>query len=424
MPMRFYTVAQLGPKRSYTPEGFLVCHDVPIARTGVQMYTSDEIQVPSPNGVVQVFRDADEVFHPDTIASFEGKPFTVGHPDEFVSPDNWSDYGAGHLQNVRRGSGQFEDMLVADIVVKRRDAIRKITLDGWREMSCGYDAEYEAIEGQPGKARQSHIRGNHGALVKFARGGRRCAIQDEDTMMDKKATWWERITGAAQTKDADALRELLAEEGTNKSVQTADAAGLAAVVGLLGEMRAESKATFDAMSARLDKLEKPVSTKDGGPGDGDDDEDDNMLLAKGGAKPTNDGAKVYTGDELTAVIARAEILAPGLSIPTTDAANLKAPGAQVATLQRKALAGALADPEKGVSVRAVLGTRTVDSLTGDALDAVFTGAAELVRLQNNNALQSGALGRRTVDTGSKKQQSPAEINAKSKEFWSGRQAAG
>jgi hypothetical protein len=47
---------------------------------------------------------------------------------------------------------------------------------GLREVSCGYDAQYEQIE--KGKGRQRDIIGNHVALVTKGRAGSRCTIQD------------------------------------------------------------------------------------------------------------------------------------------------------------------------------------------------------------------------------------------------------
>ena len=40
---RYYTVSKLGPKRSLTPEGYLLCQDVPVARTGEMLYAEGEL---------------------------------------------------------------------------------------------------------------------------------------------------------------------------------------------------------------------------------------------------------------------------------------------------------------------------------------------------------------------------------------------
>ncbi len=45
MTTRFYTVASLSPKRHMTPEGFLICEDVPVARIGEQIYGPDETPI-------------------------------------------------------------------------------------------------------------------------------------------------------------------------------------------------------------------------------------------------------------------------------------------------------------------------------------------------------------------------------------------
>ena len=78
--------------------------------------------------------------------------------------------------------------MLADLIVKDESAIQLIE-DGLREVSCGYDAEYEQTE--PGKAEQVDITGNHVALVPKGRAGNRCAIGDRDTMANQKKNWVE-----------------------------------------------------------------------------------------------------------------------------------------------------------------------------------------------------------------------------------------
>ena len=40
--MKLYTTERLSPRKERTPEGFLVCYDVPIARMGYQKYLPQE----------------------------------------------------------------------------------------------------------------------------------------------------------------------------------------------------------------------------------------------------------------------------------------------------------------------------------------------------------------------------------------------
>ena len=99
-----------------TPEGFLICHNVPLARTGVQQYLGSEVEKPDQE-IVDVYRNDAEVFAPATLASFEGKPVTDEHPSRFLEPTNATAYARGTCQNVRRGSGDESDLVIADLVI-------------------------------------------------------------------------------------------------------------------------------------------------------------------------------------------------------------------------------------------------------------------------------------------------------------------
>ncbi|MDR3488802.1 MAG: DUF2213 domain-containing protein [Bradyrhizobium sp.] len=175
--MRFYTASKLGSKRTITPEGFLVCLDVPIARTGEMIYAPQELPglKPGKDGLIRVRRDPDEVFKPEALASFVGKPTTNDHPPEMVRPSNFRRFTTGCGQNLRQGDGDQSDLVLADLMWWDPQAIKDIN-DGKDEISNGYDAEYEEIE--PGIYRQLNITGNHIALVSEARCGPRCSIGD------------------------------------------------------------------------------------------------------------------------------------------------------------------------------------------------------------------------------------------------------
>jgi hypothetical protein len=232
--MQYHTVETIGPKRSRTAHGFMLCQDVPIARTGMQLYGPDETPIRAGAAdVVRIERDAEEVFHPDCIASLQGVPIVNEHPtDEFggradVTIDNWRDLAVGHVLNPRRGLGADDDVLIADLLFTDADAIGLINA-GKRELSCGYDAEYDELG--PGHGRQRAIRCNHVALVERGRCGARCSIGDhdlvgitecqiteqpdatEDRAMRKGLTWADRIRAAFKARDADALENVLGEE--------------------------------------------------------------------------------------------------------------------------------------------------------------------------------------------------------------------
>ena len=175
--MRWHTVETLGDKQGLTPEGFLLCRDVPIARTGTQIYHATEIPglVPNQDGLLRIEREASEVFHPDSIASFEGKPIVNDHPMEDVTPANWKDLAIGHVSNVRRGNGADGDVLLADMLFTDQEGI-DLVRSGKRAVSVGYDAHYSQLDAGYGK--QSNITCNHVALVDVGRCGARCTIGD------------------------------------------------------------------------------------------------------------------------------------------------------------------------------------------------------------------------------------------------------
>lgn len=173
-----YYASRISDNMAKMPEGFLICYNVPIGRTGNYKYLDSEVGEGSSNMVVDVFRTDDELFTPESIASFEGKAFTDDHPLEDVTADNWSQYSKGEVTNVRRGTGEFEDCLVADIIVRDPIVMSEIENGTKREVSSGYTCDYVKING---KLYQQHIRGNHVALVRAGRAGHRVAIKDEKT---------------------------------------------------------------------------------------------------------------------------------------------------------------------------------------------------------------------------------------------------
>jgi hypothetical protein len=168
---------QIGPKRFKTPQGYLLCVGVPIARTGTMMYGSGEIPVEAgDDGLIWITRDADALFDDETIASFNGMPVTDEHPPgNDVNPENWEKFCKGMTFNARRGEGDDEDVILADLLITNKQLIEEVE-NGKREVSAGYDANYEQLD--KGVGRQSSIIGNHVALVEKGRCGPRCAIGD------------------------------------------------------------------------------------------------------------------------------------------------------------------------------------------------------------------------------------------------------
>lgn len=174
----FYSVEQLGPQQSITPEGFLVVKSVPLARTGKQLYSDKEIPIKGDaQGKIIIDREPEEVFRPQTIASLQGKPITLDHPAEDVNVENYHDLAVGHVLNPRRGTGVFDHLLIGDLLIHDKKAIEAIRNKLLREVSVGYRASYQ--ETGDARGRQTDILCNHLALVKDGRCGPTCRIGDK-----------------------------------------------------------------------------------------------------------------------------------------------------------------------------------------------------------------------------------------------------
>ncbi len=155
------------------PEGYLLCLNVPVARTGIQEYLPEELGLTG-SSLIPVYRPENEVFSPETIASFEGMPVTNDHPPDGVDVSNIRALQKGHAHNVRRGSGEESDLLLADLIITDPVLIDLI-LSGKREISCGYTYELCEVDEQ---YIQRKIRGNHMAVVDAGRAGPRVSIKD------------------------------------------------------------------------------------------------------------------------------------------------------------------------------------------------------------------------------------------------------
>ena len=208
------------------PEGYLLCLNVPVARTGTQDYLPEELGLSSGSAVIPVLRPEAEVFSPETIASFEGMPVTNDHPPEGVDIGNIRALQKGHAHNIRRGSGEESDLLLADLIITDPALIDLILEDGKREISCGYT--YELCE-ENGQYIQRKIRGNHVAVVDAGRAGPRVSIKDKKPIFERsthpmKKSLVKKLVRMAKDGDPEAIEavaELLEEASETEVIETA-----------------------------------------------------------------------------------------------------------------------------------------------------------------------------------------------------------
>ncbi|MFT0177117.1 DUF2213 domain-containing protein [Acinetobacter baumannii] len=417
----FYTTGQLGRTRETTPEGYLLCRDVPLARIGKLLYADGEVPVTADNsGLIIIERGEDILFDPRTIASFEGKPVTNDHPKGWVTPENWKKLSNGTAHDVRRGEDEDSDCLVADLLITDKDMIDAV-MKGKVEISLGYDADYTEIS--VGKGIQTNIFGNHIALVKKGRCGSRCKIGD--SFMPKQSKGWlESLRKAKRTID-EALEKAKStdEEDVETEDDEEDDDGKTTDAAINRELLKALKtvqATVQTFDERLSSLEKK-KTKDSQSETEDDDEEDDgkgketeddILEAEQAQKLSEQGIQNHTGDSLQEVLSRAEVLVPGFKMPTFDSANN---GQAVLNTKRNVLkqAYATADGQK-VLTPFVGATPNFDTMPAYTVDAAFIGASELIKQQNNAAgVRSGIS---TRDFG-RAPMTPAEMNKRNREYW-------
>ena len=286
--MLAYYGDRISPHMTDTPEGFLICHDVPIARTGPQDYLAREMMLDGdPERIVTVQRYPEDVFEAATLASFEGKPITDGHPPENVGPENYVAYTKGHVQNVRR-SGEY---IVADLYINDANLANEVRNNVKREVSCGYLCNY--VPDGAGY-RQSNIRGNHVAVVPKGRAGSTVAIQDTAPEAEKGGNkhmneFWKSVLHAFGMAAKDASPEEL-----GKMVETTATALDAELAEQAPEAApAESKPAEDEMvekapkgddlGSKLDRIISMLEAKSRG-GEGEhrlhDESDLDEMIAK------------------------------------------------------------------------------------------------------------------------------------------------
>lgn len=386
--MQYFFTTRLGNTRFEMADGSLLCKDVPIARTGAQVYDESELEglIGDEDGEIVVTRDADEVFRPETLASFEGMAFTLGHPKDMVNPGNWKDYAHGHIQNVRRGTGDQSDLMLGDIHIKTAEAIQQV-MNGLEQISMGYDADYE--QKGPGQARQHSIIGNHCAGVPNGRAGIRCSIGDSNTMAKTKQGWLTQLKRAIKTNDSATMEELVENAPTeliepeldlpralNITINPAqplppnkELGGLTTDEGENGgaQTNSELEAKVDALALLVQQLINPASTATV---DSDDPEEKEEKT-----RATTDAA-YHQG-----VVARAELILPGVKLPE---------GGKLAAFKRSTMDAAFKTPEGKSLLTPLVGTSPdFAKMPKATLDAVFVSASEIAKARNSAPATTG-----------------------------------
>lgn len=165
--MKALITCQLSKHRYIDNHGYLICTDCIMARTGKQTYTRDECFGDGDYTEIEVDRTPEEVFNPETLASFENAPITIEHPDQNVTPDNYNSLSVGTIRDVKKGTYNDQEVMVCTAVITDAEAIELVKSNALSNLSCGYECDVNDGD----HPCQTHIRGNHVALCEIPRAG-------------------------------------------------------------------------------------------------------------------------------------------------------------------------------------------------------------------------------------------------------------
>ena len=271
-----------------TTDGYLV-GNVACAKVGVQTYHGSEVGGGS--GLINVYRDESEVFALDSLASFVGKPVTNDHPPVEVKASNWKQFAVGSI-----GEGVLRDGEHIKVPVTLMDAETiKAVQNGKREISMGYTAELEWVDGVTAdgtayQAKQKNIRINHLAIVDKGRAGATCRFGD--------ALWGDTSPNNNTGEKPVATRTVMVD---GLPIETTDN-GAVAIEKLQQDKAAAEKSLLDAQAL----YDSKIADKD-------------AQLAAKDAEIDALKAKQLTDAEIDAkVAARSELIATAKAIHDAD----------------------------------------------------------------------------------------------------------
>lgn len=245
-----------------TPQGYVIT-TATITRAGPIEYYGHELGLTGSdaNKKITVVRTLDELSKPETLASFNGLPFTITHPDDGeVTAADHKDKASGHIANTRIEGGE----VVCDVFLTDAAGIETLEETGIREVSVGY--EPAELEERGGKFYHINIRGNHVAGVAAGRYGPQCKLNDKKgkPMFEKLADALAFLKGK-KLKDAEGVA-LTADELVGMI-----AALEKALEELQGQGTEEATAKAQEVLAQLADLKKQLEGATSTPAPNDED---------------------------------------------------------------------------------------------------------------------------------------------------------
>ena len=393
-----YADEQISAHISVTPEGYLLCENVRMARIGDYEYEARDIPMAEPdgNGKVIAIRKPEDVFKPEAIASFEGKPVTVEHPPELLNSSTWKRYSVGVIQNPR-ASG---DYLEADLLVTDEQAIKQIQERGLKNLSCGYTSKLELLG--KGKVKQTEIKGNHVALVEHPRAGKECAIIDAKSINSSNTAKGTTMSNQSIAKKLKALFKLedgikeLKDDYVQSVLENEDEDTSEEVVDESTELQKDIDLDTKVIALLKEVLGK-AKVEDGKISFGDDEEvkaeevkeevkDEEEVEDEACTDDEEAEGEYPLGDSFQTIIGKAEILSPGFQAKSTltDAINSTGKYSAARQVKLQVITEAASQTANKALFDSVLGTKPLNSVEGSAIDILFNSLVELKRIANRS----------------------------------------
>lgn len=155
-----------------------------IMRDGMYLYLPSELGIEGTEPL-KVYRPKSEVKKAyNRFVELKTLPVTVDHPNEFLELNDKSSYKDGIAVEPDITTQDGYTVMTCKLELDA-DSIKEYE-DGTRELSCGWEGDFEQVEGQEYKFIQRFKDFNHVAMVKKGRCGSICKIQDGGFTMPEK----------------------------------------------------------------------------------------------------------------------------------------------------------------------------------------------------------------------------------------------
>jgi hypothetical protein len=231
-----------------------------LTRSGVFLYRNGD------GTIRREYRPPEEVFHVDSLKSFEMVPVTDDHPPVMLNAANAAQYTRGMTGEQIRQDDRF---VAGGLTVFDAKLVEKVK-SGKVELSCAYQLDIDDTpgvtpEGERYDCVQRNIRGNHVAVVKSGRAGPEARIRmdaaimlgDDDEHEDTDMNF-EQMKAALEKATLELAQEKARADSATRERDEAQKQRDQAQVQAQAEKQRADKAEGerDAQKARADAAEK------------------------------------------------------------------------------------------------------------------------------------------------------------------------